>query len=466
MRCVGEWGGYYYLTNGNGGIVYTSESQPAQFDLNGNYLGGSIIRYSVIEYSFGGIGTGPAAPFIDHNLIRNNRDAAISCGMCSSQLVISNNRIINNDAAYVLNLVGGQAKIYQNLIANNMGCVRILSGQEIILNTITANKGCWCHSAQGAVCLEGPAPPFPIIQGNNLYANKSPYEVVMGTFAGRIGDVNAPGNYWGTTDTAAIQSRIYDINQNINAGIFTFVPFINQPNPTAPPILYHLSLNPISPIGIHSVTFDLIFSRPMDQSFNPTVTFGATAPFTQYSILDNAQWVNNTTWRATFEVTPLVPRGVHTISVGGAKDIEGDDIPIDTRFNFTVAYSSNVYLPVISKGFYRVCPGGPGTPPTLNWVTISPNSVPSNSNTQVFVQFSFSDPNGDLDNGTFNYLSPAGQTVSLPLPNELAGISSYTVSAMVIIATDSQKGAFKIPTWLKDKNGNCSNIVYVNWTQY
>jgi hypothetical protein len=125
-----------------------------------------------------------------------------------------------------------------------------------------------------------------------------------------------------------------------------------------------------------------------------------------------------------------------------------------------------IYLPLIFKGINRVCPGGPGSPPTLDWVTLTPNLVPANSTPQVLVYFSFLDANGDLDNGTFNYVSPAGQTVSFPLPNELAGITSYTVGAMVIITTDSQKGTFKIPTWLKDKNGNCSNIVYVDWTQY
>ena len=125
-----------------------------------------------------------------------------------------------------------------------------------------------------------------------------------------------------------------------------------------------------------------------------------------------------------------------------------------------------LYLPIAFKGINRVCPGGPGTPPSLGFVSLSPNSVPANSNPQVFVQFSFSDPNGDLDGGAFNWISPSGQTVSFPLPGTLAGIASGVVGAPVIITTDSQKGTFKIPLWLMDKAGNCSNIVYVDWTQY
>ena len=374
MPCPGEWGGLYQ-SMGNGGIVFTSESQSAQFDSNGNYLGGSIIRHSVVEYSFGGIFAESATPFIDHNLIWNNRDTAITCSNCS--MVVSHNRIINNRSVYILNLVWGQADIRKNLIANNMGCIRVMGGgHEINSNTITANTGTWCSGAQGAVCLGG-TNATPIIQGNNLYANQATYEVVMGTMAEQIGDVIAPGNYWGMTNTAAIQSRIYDFNQNSNAGIFTFVPFLNQPNPSAPPILYQLFLNPASPVGLQSVTFNLIFSRPMDQSFNPSVTFGATAPFAWYSVLDNAQWVNNTTWRATFEVTSLVPRGAHKISVGGARDTEGMEIPTDTRFNFIVDYAGEIIDQTPPPAPIVLASGKPGDPSyvEISWMASDPESA-------------------------------------------------------------------------------------------
>ena len=274
MPCPGEWGGSYQ-SSPSGGIVFTAESQPAQFDVNGNYQSGSIIRCAVVEYSFGGIQLQSAAPFIDHNLIHNNRETAIGCGFCSSQLVISNNQILNNNAMYVLNLVNGQAKIRQNLIADNTGGLRIVQGHEIISNTITGNTGTSCHGATGAVCLEGPG-ATPTLQGNNIYGNPTPYELVMGTGAGQIGDVNAPGNYWGTTDSATIQARIYDFNQNSNANIFTFTPFLVAPDPTAPPFLYQLSLNPGSPVGIQQVMFNLNFSAPMDQSINPVAKFYST----------------------------------------------------------------------------------------------------------------------------------------------------------------------------------------------
>ena len=268
----GEWGGSYQGSP-SGGIVFTADSQPAQFDSDGNYLNGSIIRYATVEYSVGGIQLQSAVPFIDHNLIQKNRDMALGCSSCPSQLVISHNRIINNNATYILNLVTGQANIRQNLIANNTGGVRVVQGHEIISNTISGNTGTWCSgSAPGVICLQGPG-ATPTLRGNNIVGNPAPFDIEMGTMAGQIGDVNAPGNYWGTTDAGAIRRWIYDFNQDSNASVFTFTPFLTAPNTTAPLFLDQLSLSPGSPVGIQQTAFNLNFSAPMDQSINPVAKF-------------------------------------------------------------------------------------------------------------------------------------------------------------------------------------------------
>ncbi|RLC71317.1 MAG: hypothetical protein DRJ03_30330 [Chloroflexi bacterium] len=336
----GDWGGSY-LSSPTGGIIFTSESEPAHFDPDGNYQSGSIIRYSTIEYSQGGIQAESAAPFINHNLMQRNYDTAFGCGACSSQLIISQNRILNNNAAYALNLVNGQAEVRQNLIAHNAGAVRVVERHKLISNTITHNEGTWCHSSYGAICVEGSGDP-PEIRGNNIYGNPSPYDISMGTGAGATGDVTASGNYWGTTDQAAIQARIYDFNQDMNAGLFTFTPFLTTPDPTAPAFLDSLTPSPASPIGIQTVTFDFTFSQPMDQSIDPIVMFGATTPYTSYAVVDNAQWITDTAWRATYDITSLVPRGAYTISVNGAKGTDGMEIPTDTRFGFTVDYAGEI----------------------------------------------------------------------------------------------------------------------------
>lgn len=332
----GDWGAS--VSCGRGGIIFASSSQPAQFDASGNYQGGSIIRYSIIEYSQG-IGSGGGGPFIDHNLIWKNSSAVHHTGCGPGIPVISHNRIVSNSDTAV-GVFTGQAVIRQNLIAGNGAAGLYLSGGagSVISNTITGNTGMRCGQTNGTLCWS--TGNLVLFSGNSIYANRTGYEVVMYNDSTAV--VSATNNYWGTTNQTAIQSRIYDSNQDLNVGTFNFVPFHAKPDPFAPPILYQLSLDPASPVGIQTVTFDLTFSAPMDQSLNPTVSFGATQPYTTYAVLDNAQWITNTVWRATYDITSLVPRGVYTLSVSSAKGVDGMEIPIDTRFSFTVDYAGQI----------------------------------------------------------------------------------------------------------------------------
>lgn len=350
----GDWGGSY--SGNEGGIIFASSSQPAQFDTNGGYQGGSIIRYAIVEYSKG-LTLQDAAPFIDHNLIRQNSSsggAVFYNGYGGThQPIISHNRIISNTGVTALNVQQGQAIVRQNLIANNSTGLYVTDNQTVVSNTITDNGSTGCAPADGTICLAFTTSSTRLT-GNNIYANHTTYDVAMRFDATQ--SVTATSNYWGTIDQATIQSRIYDSNQDLNVGTVNFIPFLTEPEPTAPPILYQLSLSPASPVGIQTVTFELAFSRPMDPSTNPIVTFGATVPYTSYTVVDNAQWITDKAWSATYDVTSLVPRGAYTISVSGARGATtmmsgtlalplpggGMEIPTDTRFGFTVDYAGEI----------------------------------------------------------------------------------------------------------------------------
>jgi hypothetical protein len=80
----------------------------------------------------------------------------------------------------------------------------------------------------------------------------------------------------------------------------------------------------------------------MDQSVDPALAFGAAEPYTTYQVVDNAQWLDGMHWRATYDVTSLVPRGTYTLSVGTAKGTDGMEIPADTRFGFSVDYAGEI----------------------------------------------------------------------------------------------------------------------------
>jgi hypothetical protein len=126
---------------------------------------------------------------------------------------------------------------------------------------------------------------------------------------------------------------------------------------------------------------------------------------------------------------------------------------------------TNTYLPlVLNRYFTRSCPGGPGSPPILSRVDVSPKSVPANSTIIVAVMFSYYDPDNDFVGGTITWLSPSGKQNSFKVENEPS--SGMPIWVFFLIRTDGQQGTFKIPIWLQDRAGNCSNVVYVDWTQY
>jgi hypothetical protein len=51
---------------------------------------------------------------------------------------------------------------------------------------------------------------------------------------GSLSNLNAPNNWWGTTDASAISQSIYDYKNNYNLGNVTFTPFLSAPNSQAP----------------------------------------------------------------------------------------------------------------------------------------------------------------------------------------------------------------------------------------
>jgi hypothetical protein len=193
--------------------------------------------------------------------------------------------------------------------------------------------------------LQGHYPSLDTLQGNNIVGNygaNNPYYNVYLLSPSATQGFSMSQNYWGTTDTSQIDTLIYDFLDDFSLGQVIYQPIQASPVTTAPAFLSNLNIGPGSPIGIQQATFTLTFSRPVDQSANPVVTFGATSPYTSYAVLDNAQWLSNTQWRATYDITSLVPRGTYTISVSSAKGTDGMEIPTDTRFAFTVDYAGQI----------------------------------------------------------------------------------------------------------------------------
>ena len=381
-------------TSGNWGqISFLDSSVDATFDGAGNYTGGSILRYTVIEYGQG-INLNNAAPFIANNTFSNINGGIGISGSGSGKLVVADNLLLGagiglDSATVTRNVVSGATLrvsgtgtiaqnsvsnapgpgistnsalpwavtviqnrvagcatgmqvqgdilISGNLIANNQGVgLRLYDAGSptVVSNTVMLNGGTevYLESSQWGFGPTGP------LHHNNLIDEAGGLVLRNAT----TNAIDATGNWWDTTSPVAIQVAIYDGIDEFGLGIVNYSGYLPGPAQDAPAYLHNFTLTPASPVGIQQATFTLTFSKSMNQSTNPTVTFGATSPYTNYAVLDNAQWLSNTQWRATYDITSLVPRGTYTVSVSSAKGADGMEIPTDTRFNFVVDYAGQI----------------------------------------------------------------------------------------------------------------------------
>lgn len=119
--------------------------------------------------------------------------------------------------------------------------------------------------------------------------------------------------------------------------------------------------------------------------------------------VDSGYWLDDHTWRGTYDITSILPRGNYTINVSDAQGPDGLAIPIDTHAGFTVDYAGTISdqtppqsLFVMASGkkgdpssveatwlakdtdslitAYRYAIGSaPGTTDVVNWTTVSSN---------------------------------------------------------------------------------------------
>ena len=386
-------------------IRFANTSTPAVYDENGNYIGGSIMRYCRIEYAYAGtyIESSPlishsiftqngtlswkesypggaivisGSPIIADNVMTDNQGEGGAIRAFSGQPVIernviegnqgslagaivftaaggriSGNRILRNSGGYYGgDQVGGifvnysSVLIEKNLIAANSGVAIFMQMQTSVLdNTMTKSSG------EAVIHPYSQVDSPPPIHGNNIYDNTATYDISVKDVPGRIG-VSAENNWWGTMDTGVIDERIYDFYDDFNLGEVTYTPILTAPSTSAPSLLSNLSLDPPSPVLPQPVNMILDFSVGMNTAVSPTVTFGLTSPYTQYQVTSGA-WISPTRWVGNYDLTHI-PDGRYTVWVSDAVSAEDGIRVEDTRFGFVVR-------------------------PLLNWTLINTDTEPS-----------------------------------------------------------------------------------------
>jgi hypothetical protein len=136
------------------------------------------------------------------------------------------------------------ATIENNLIVDNqIGIFTRTQNDDSIIkdNTITGNK----------VGISNPS-SHQVITGNRL-ENNTQYSIQAGVSA-----VSAAGNWWGTTDAAAISQSIFDSNDDFSLGTIVYTPFLTSADASAPQTPDDLMLPTVTAAPTDSVTFQTV----------------------------------------------------------------------------------------------------------------------------------------------------------------------------------------------------------------
>ncbi len=237
-----------------------------------NAPGASIVRNNTV--TMGGISVGNSANVLtntvrrggitasDGSLVQHNDVEGATAGWgisANGTITLTHNRVVGN----VNGVNTNNGLVQSNLIANNVGIGLQVGAATALSNTLTGNGG------NGLVIASG----TPAISGNNLEGNHGVYDFVNNT----ANVISTISNWWGTTDSAAIDARVYDFLDDFNLGQVTYVPVLTGPAQTAPAYVRSVTISPDTTLGIQTGVFTVDFSRAMDTVSSVQTSFAATS---------------------------------------------------------------------------------------------------------------------------------------------------------------------------------------------
>jgi PKD repeat protein len=223
----------YNLANGCGGGV----------NMHG-YLGtleNNIIMQNTAMVDGGGIYTDNV--YTCHNYIINNmahRDAggASVYTKATYNNIIADNTVTCNTPGYGRGggIDEGASSIHHNQIVrnsamNNAGIYHNMNPGNMLSNTIAYNRNTDPSITTNRTVYVGDINNN--INNNNIFGNTAFYELYNGVPQGSL-DIDAKSNWWGTTNNAAIQVKIYDWTDNNTLGIVNYSPYLTKPDTAAP----------------------------------------------------------------------------------------------------------------------------------------------------------------------------------------------------------------------------------------
>jgi len=156
-----------------------------------------------------------------------------------------------------------------------------------------------------------------------------------------------PLNYWGTTDSARISTKIMDFWDDSYLSLIKYSDILTKPDSLAHGCVWKVVVNgfdaqdefdQLDPLGVGRHKFEVYFNRPMDVAYPPTVSMGVREPYTQIAISEDASWSADSLIFTVYKTLGLTDAdGINRIKVIGGKDTEGFDlVPENERYNVNI----------------------------------------------------------------------------------------------------------------------------------
>lgn len=144
---------------------------------------------------------------------------------------------------------GGTLLVIRNQITNCYQGIMIFSSSFSNLNTaLTIQDNTITDNSIGIFVTNSYT---PTIIGNNIENNELNIKLAT-DYSGESKDFSAANNWWGTTDTAEIEDKIWDYSDDFDLGKVNYIPFLTKsnsqagPNPNLPTPTINPSLIPSS----------------------------------------------------------------------------------------------------------------------------------------------------------------------------------------------------------------------------
>lgn len=163
-----------------GNIMFTDSSTDATFDGAGNYTGGSVLEYCVVEHGRneeigGAIQTDRASPLIDHCTVRNNNIGIWAVSANESPIVIRNNTVSCNSTWRG----GGGIKVWNGTVTRNLVSANSATGyyvrgggihaygSMVTENIVSGNSATGGRGSGGGIYAEDSTVTGNIVSGNS-----------------------------------------------------------------------------------------------------------------------------------------------------------------------------------------------------------------------------------------------------------------------------------------------------------